>query len=242
MAKHPVLYSYRRCPYAMRARMAIVYAGIQVEQREIVFWDKPEQMLTASPKGTVPVLVLSNGRVIDESRDIMQWALSQANNQAWLFDNNSDYLQQMNQWIDQCDNDFKVHLDHYKYADRHPEFSQQTYRQSGCEFLSLLEQQLSVNAENFALESYALIENQLSMADIALFPFVRQFAHVDKDWFQKAEYPFLQKWLEQNIESKWFKAVMKNRPVWQAEHQSLWVDEPQLTTRDQFLLKASENL
>lgn len=247
MEKHPVLYSYRRCPYAMRARMAIAFSGVQVEQREIVFWDKPEQMLLASPKGTVPVLILPSGTVIDESRDIMLWALSQNKeaNQAWLFNDDLEKQAQLNAWIDVCDNEFKTHLDHYKYADRFPEFSQDDYRELGCEFLNKIEQQLKINDETVLEDSegseLALIDNKLSMADIALFPFVRQFVNVDKAWFAQSEYTLVRRWLEQNLALHCFEAIMKNRPVWNATHKPLWVDEPDIFFKNQFIVKAEQN-
>jgi glutathione S-transferase len=141
MSNHPVLYSYRRCPYAMRARVGLYLSGIQVEQREIVFWDKPEQMLQASPKGTVPVLVLPDGKVIDESRDIIFWALeNRANHNLELAP--SHLLDDINRWIDLNDNDFKEWLDKYKYADRFPEQSQEYYRCQALPFLNRIEESL----------------------------------------------------------------------------------------------------
>ena len=242
MQIHPVLYSYRRCPYAMRARMAIYLSGLQVEQREIVFWEKPPTMLEASPKGTVPVLVLPDGSVIDESRDIMLWALRHSQNTALY----ADYLRfekktqykKLNEWIDCCDDEFKTHLDHYKYSDRFPEFSQEDYRERGCEFLQRLEQQLSLSSSLNVSECAFLLGDKMSLADIALFPFIRQFVNVDKVWFVKANYPYLKAWLSYFIESTLFKGVMKNRPVWQEGDNPLWVDEPSMITKDEFVKKA----
>jgi len=250
MENHPVLYSYRRCPYAMRARMAIAYSGVQVEQREIVFWDKPEHMLAVSPKGTVPVLVLPDGTIIDESRDIMVWALNQISVDSesdhtpqggiktWLFEDEA-LNQQIADWIDECDDVFKTHLDHYKYADRFPEHSKEYYRDLGCEFLNKVEQTLSTRPGEFETsKQIGLIANQVSMADIAVFPFIRQFVNVDKIWFSDADYPFLTSWLEHKLELSWFNDVMKNRPVWVPGHNPLWVIEPGLQTKDQFRHKA----
>ncbi len=221
---YPILYSYRRCPYAMRARLAIYFSGVKVEQREIVFWDKPELMLQASPKGTVPVLVLPSGEVVDESWDIMQWALRE-----------SDLLpagqkDQINHWLQQNDFEFKGHLDAYKYPDDFPEVEQSQARQSGEKFLLKLENQLQ--------SSTYLLGEELSIVDLAIFPFIRQFAHVDKIWWQSANYPALKTWLNKHLESDYFKAVMKNRPVWQEGHQPLFVNEPDLQTKDQFRKKA----
>lgn len=220
----PVLYSYRRCPYAMRARLAIYFSGKVVEQREIVFWNKPEAMLQASPKGTVPVLILSDGQVIDESWEIMQWALQ-----------DSDLLpagdfSEIENWIQQNDVEFKTHLDAYKYPEQCLEIPVEQSRKQGEKFLQRLEAQLQT--------SVYVLSNQLSVADLAIFPFIRQFAHVDKTWWQSAPYPHLQKWLAQHLQSEYFQAVMKNRPVWQIGHQPLWVNEPELQTKDQFRKKA----
>ncbi|WP_206199096.1 glutathione S-transferase [Thiomicrorhabdus indica] len=227
---YPILYSYRRCPYAMRSRLAIYFSGVKVEQREIVFWDKPEPMLQASPKGTVPVLVLPEsenlpaGKVIDESWEIMQWALRE-----------SDLLpagqkDQINHWLQQNDFEFKGHLDAYKYPDDFPEIENKQARQKGEVFLQKLE--LALQSSSY------LLGEELSVVDLAIFPFIRQFAHVDKIWWQSANYPALKTWLNKHLESDYFKAVMKNRPVWQKGHSALLVHEPELQTKDQFRKKA----
>ena len=234
MKNHPVLYSYRRCPYAMRARMAIYLSGIQVEQREIVFWEKPEPMLLASPKGTVPVLILPDGKVIDESRDIMFWAFENASKtqQAcldWL-PYNEEQHRQMNHWINQNDTGFKDWLDKYKYADRFPEQAQNVYRKAGEVFLQAIETALT--------NQPYLLGGVLSIADIAVFPFVRQFVNVDKVWFAEVEYPQLKLWLDGFLASEFFIEVMKNRLVWEPHHKALWVNEPDLKNRNQFRDKA----
>jgi len=231
MHHHPVLYSYRRCPYAMRARMGIYMAGLQVEQREIVFWDKPQPMLEASPKATVPVLILPEGEVIDESLDILFWAVNQTEQAcSGLIPQDERVIDKMQTWIERNDNEFKNWLDKYKYADRFPGQSQSDYRQHGERFLETIESSLS--------QHIFLLGDNLSLADIALFPFVRQFVNVDKVWFEQACYPHLKNWLASLLESDAFKAVMKNRPVWQEGHQPLWVNEPALQTRNQFTAKA----
>ena len=219
---HPILYSYRRCPYAMRARLSIYFSQIQVEQREIVFWDKPEPMLAASPKGTVPVLILPDGTVIDESWDIMCWALAEHRL------NPVESAASIEQWVTRNDNEFKVYLDAYKYPES--EHAQQQAREQGEVFLQQLESVLST-------QPY-LLGASLSIVDLALFPFIRQFANVDKAWFAQANYPALRRWLQTHLESEYFQAVMKKRPVWQASHQALWVNEPAFKTRDQFVAKA----
>ncbi|WP_019557051.1 glutathione S-transferase [Thiomicrorhabdus arctica] len=236
MVNFPILYSYRRCPYAMRARMAIMASGVQVEQREIVFWDKPVEMLAASPKGTVPVLILPDGQVIDESCDIMLWALSQSDKLNWLPSEKEKAFAEMTSLIDLCDNEFKTHLDHYKYAERFPDELPETYRLRGEDFLQTLEELL---AHSFSVSKLlALNAKNISMTDIALFPFVRQFAHVDKHWFEQSIYRYLKRWLEQHLDAEYFTSIMKNRPVWRISHAPLWVSESSLTTRDQFLAKA----
>ena len=161
----PVLYSFRRCPYAIRARMALLYSSINVELREVLLRDKPPSMLAASAKGTVPVLLLPDGRVLDQSRDIMLWALDSSDPQQWY---NEALAEPINRLIDHNDNQFKTHLDHYKYWDRYPAESQQFYRSQAEEFLMELESLLSSR-------DY-LLADRITLADIALFPFIRQFA------------------------------------------------------------------
>lgn len=194
----PILYSYRRCPYAMRARMALRYAGISVETREVVLGDKPRHMLAASPKGTVPVLVLPDGKVIDESLDIMAWALAQQDPDGWLTDNR--LFQEL---ITENDGSFKRALDQYKYATRFPEQSAEVYRQQGERFLARLEALLSEHAY--------LLSEKLTQADVAIFPFIRQFSMVDRDWFAEAPYPHLRQWLAGLLASELFNAVMQKQ-------------------------------
>lgn len=200
----PVLYSFRRCPYAMRARMALLYSSINLELREVLLKDKPSSMLAISAKGTVPVLLLPDSQVLDQSRDIMHWALAIDDPQQWL---NEELLDSINRLIDYNDNQFKTHLDQYKYWERYPAESQEFYRAQGEVFLALLEEYLD-------RQSY-LLADRISMADIALFPFIRQFAFVDKNWFDQAPYPKLQIWLQGFLESPLFLATMKKLPPWQ---------------------------
>jgi len=199
--KLPILYTFRRCPYAMRARMAIVYADIDVEQREIALKDKPQAMLNASPKGTVPVLILANGKVIDESLNIMCWALKQRDHKGWLA-----HQQQALALIQSNDHQFKACLDKYKYAGRFPEQSQTFYRQQGEVFLQALEELLAQHT--------FLLTDQPTLADFAIFPFIRQFAFVDKAWFDQSPYPKLQAWLEYHLQNNLFKKIMVKHPIW----------------------------
>ncbi len=188
----------------MRARLAMTYAGIKVEQREILLKDKPQAMLDASPKGTVPVLVFENGQVIDESLDIMLWALEQHDPNDWL-----SHQEQAIPLIDINDNAFKPWLDKYKYADRFPEHSKAYYRKQGETFLQTLET---------LLEQHTFLHvNQPSLTDYAIFPFIRQFSFVDLVWFEQAPYPKLQVWLNKHLQSNLFEKVMVKHPVWMQE-------------------------
>ncbi|MEI8117757.1 MAG: glutathione S-transferase [Methylophilaceae bacterium] len=201
----PVLYSYRRCPYAMRARMALKYAGIAVDVHEIKLSAKPSELLAVSPKGTVPVLVLqdqttSKQQVLEQSLDIMHWALQQQDVDGWL----TADKQLAQQLIAENDTSFKQALDKYKYAIRFPEQSLSTYRAEAEVFLHKLERQLS--------QSTFLLSDQLSLADIAIFPFVRQFSGVDIYWFEDAAYPKVRAWLNTLVTSALFVSVMQKLP------------------------------
>ncbi|MCV6611545.1 MAG: glutathione S-transferase [Amphritea sp.] len=204
----PILYSFRRCPYAMRARLAIAGSGIAVELREIVLRDKSAAMLDVSPKGTVPVLVLPDCQVIDESLDIIYWALGQSDPDNWLLTDTPEQATQAGQLIETIDQQFKPNLDRYKYFDRFPEHSQAHYRAACEEVLELFESLLET-------QRY-LTGDQCSVADIATFPFIRQFAHVDREWFFAADYPCLQAWVTGFIESPLFTSIMKKYTPWQA--------------------------
>lgn len=195
----PTLYSFRRCPYAMRARMAVHYSGCEVRIHEVSLKAKPLEMLEHSPKGTVPVLVLEE-RVIEQSLDIMHWALAQNDPENWLMINDGDARREIQALIEENDHVFKVHLDRYKYFVRHPEHSQQQYRQLGEVFLQKLENRLQ--------QRDFLVSRHLTLADIALAPFIRQFSAVDPEWFASSPYPKLHDWLQGFVESALFKAVM----------------------------------
>ena len=182
--------------------MAIKASGIDVELREVVLAEKPDELLHISPKGTVPVLILSDGQVIDESVDIMQWALQKNDPQHYL----SADIKEINDLIGINDNDFKQYLDYYKYADRFPEHSFEYYREQCEGFLQQLENRLS--------NSLYLLTNVPSMADIAIFPFIRQFVFVDKVWFDGSEYKKLNIWLTKMLESEIFIKVMDKYPQW----------------------------
>lgn len=202
----PILYSFRRCPYAMRTRAALIASGIGVELREVELRNKPAAMLAASPKGSVPVLVLPDGKVIDESWDIMLWALRQHDPHQWL-GKDECHAQATLPWLTENDTTFKYNLDHYKYPERFPGQPQATYRSAGEQFLQRLEQRLSATP--------FLLGETFTLADAALLPFVRQFAAVDNDWFATAPYPAVRAWLKPFTSSELFALVMQKFPVWQ---------------------------
>jgi glutathione S-transferase len=194
------LYSFRRCPYAMRARMALRYSGVPVNIVEVSLKAKPAEMLALSSKGTVPVLS-ADGRVIDESLAIMQWALAQNDPQDWLLKDDPAGQAHIADLIESNDQTFKVHLNRYKYAERYPEQPMEFYRAEGEVFLRQLEELLE--GRDYLQAAHP------SLADIALMPFVRQFAHVDREWFAQTPYVRLQDWLQRFLESDLFTGVMQ---------------------------------
>ena len=189
----PVLYSFRRCPYAMRARMSIVREGYEVELREVVLRDRPEHMMEISPKGTVPVLLLPDGTVIEESLEIMQHVLN------WELSQEEAY------WVKRNDEEFKVHLDRYKYPNRYDDVDEMEHRTLASAYLSDLDTRLS--------ESPAFT----SQLNDALFPFVRQFANHDRDWFDVQPWTNVHAWLAEHLDSDEFKRCMKKEKQWIAD-------------------------
>lgn len=196
----PVLYSFRRCPYAMRARIALMLTGQRVRLRELILRDKPEEMLEASPKGTVPVLILPDGTVIDESLAVMEWASSQSPDEL------ASLTDEMRALIAGNDGSFKHHLDRYKYATRYEDADEEEHRVAGAQFLSGLNERLSAGGQLFGSEP--------GFADYAIFPFVRQFRIPDKEWFDAQDWPALHVWLGGHMESDLFASVMKKYPLW----------------------------
>ena len=197
--KLPLLYSFRRCPYAMRARMAVFKANISVNLQEVSLKDKPQAMLEASSKGTVPVLCLDD-HVIDESLDIMKWALSINDPDQWLSAYTEAQADEAWQLVNCNDNEFKHWLDKYKYSSRFPEYEESYYRDQCDSFLAILETKLSRQAFLFG--------NSITFADIAIFPFVRQFSMVDQKWFEQCHYPALRIWLNSLLDLPLFKHIM----------------------------------
>lgn len=192
----PLLYSFRRCPYAIRARMALHISGISFERVEVDLKNKPPALLAVSPKATVPVLVLPNGQVIDESLDIMRYALSRNDPEHWL---PPDSLQaESDALIARNDTQFKPLLDRYKYHTRHTEYTQAEHRANGEIILQDLETRLQ--------KQPFIVDTLCRMADIALFPFVRQWAGVEKNALDA--FPMLAAWLSRHQSSSTFNAVM----------------------------------
>lgn len=197
MLLQPLLYSFRRCPYAIRARLAIAVSKVSVNVREVDLKAKPEHLLLLSPKGTVPVLELADGGVIDESLDIMLWAFQQHDPLGML----PDFSNEARALIERNDNEFKYALDRYKYPERYPEFSMPHYRMQAEIFLRELNTRLD--------ESTFLFGNKAGIADLALLPFVRQFARVDNAWFEVSPYASLRRWLNTWLASDAFIRVMQ---------------------------------
>ena len=181
----PILYSFRRCPYAMRARMAIIRTGFQVEHREVILRDRPQHMLDISPKGTVPVMLLDDGTVIEESIEIMEYV------QSW------NLSSEERGWMERNDDEFKFHLDRYKYPNRYDDVDKIEHRSAASNFIKDLDSNIP--------------EGNLSDA---IFPFIRQFANHDRDWFDSQEWNNVHEWLEANLSSKEFKTCMEKYPQW----------------------------
>lgn len=201
MTALPILFSFRRCPYAMRARMALAASGVQVELREVVLRDKPPEMLEASPKGTVPVLLLPDGRVLEESLDIMRWALAQSDSLGWLTHDDQNL-------VSATDGPFKQALDHYKYPHRYGLTDGTAHRDSALAYLGDLNDLLSA--------TLYLGGARPAFTDIAIFPFVRQFAATNELWFAALPLPALQRWLSALVSTDLFALIMTRYPQWKA--------------------------
>jgi glutathione S-transferase len=196
----PLLYTFRRCPYAIRARLAILVSGVDVEFVEVSLRNKPQALLICSPKGTVPVLQLEDGTVLEQSLDIMCWALHRNDPQNWL-QGRSELSIDAQTLIAANDGPFKYYLDRYKYADRYPQQTRDEYRAMGERFLAQLNERLTGQAH--------LTGELISLADMAIAPFIRQFAAVDNDWFYASPHSRLIDWLTKIIQSPLFIAVMR---------------------------------
>lgn len=205
MTTLPILYSFRRCPYAMRARLALAVSGQTCELREIDLKARPLELLSASPKGTVPVLVLPDGEVLDESLAIMEWTLGNHDPEGWL-PTDEETWRVTRAWIAANDGDFKLHLDRYKYASRKPGGVAEEHRDQAAVWLQSLEARLVAQP--------CLAGAGPGLADMALAPFVRQFAFTDRDWFDQQPWPHLLAWLGDFLASARFARIMHKHAVW----------------------------
>ena len=207
---HPILYSFRRCPYAIRARMVLSYMEVSVELREVLLNERPQSLYKISSKGTVPVLLLKDGKVLDESLDIMRWAIKQGEQKLY-----EDKLNEQNQLIKYNDTKFKYWLDKYKYHVRYLEHSREYYQRKCSKTLAEYDMRLRENAY--------LMGDRIGLADIAIFPFIRQCANVDQNWFNN-KYPNLNRWLEIWKQSRLFKSVMMKYNQWKLGDELLIVN------------------
>ncbi|MGL4996022.1 MAG: glutathione S-transferase N-terminal domain-containing protein [Deefgea sp.] len=203
----PILYSFRRCPYAMRARLALWQSGVSVELREVVLRNKPAELLAISPKGTVPVLQLPDGTIIEQSLEIMHWALAQSDPNDW---HPTELANQQNDLIARHDIEFKPLLDAYKYPERHVELSPVEHQ---AKAMYWLEANINIRLEQYTY----VIDDKMRLADAAIGPFIRQLAAVDHAWFKCNAPQGLQVWLTQFNESDLLASVMEKYPPWQSD-------------------------
>ena len=201
MTTRPILYSFRRCPYAMRARLALLASGTICEIREVKLSAKPDALIAVSPKATVPVLALPDGSVIDESLDIMRWALNRDDPEQWLARADETL-------IEANDGAFKYHLDRYKYPHRH-QSDPVEHRAAGLIILDSLERILASGPY--------LGGSERGLTDVALFPFVRQFAETDRAWFDVQTLPRVQHWLGDHLGWTLFERAMVRLEPWRAD-------------------------
>ena len=201
MSKIPVLYSFRRCPYAMRARMALLVSQTPVKLREVILRDKPREMIDASPKATVPVLVLDDGEVIDESLNIMHWALGRNDPRNWL-----EAKELVTAIVAEADTDFKENLDRYKYPTRYDGADPLAHRAKGLLFLQKLDGLIASHGQ--------ILGSKPGFADYAIFPFVRQFANNDRIWFDAQSLPAVHIWLQGHLSSDIFAKAMHKYHQW----------------------------
>ncbi|OYY91361.1 MAG: glutathione S-transferase [Sphingomonas sp. 28-66-16] len=213
MIEPPILYSFRRCPYAIRARMALLISEVPFNLREVRLRDKPADLIAVSPKATVPVLVLATGEVIDESLDIMRWALRRHDPEGWLAGDDRGL-------IETFDGAFKHHLDRYKYPDRFGPPAPD-HRDACLDLLLLLENRLALSTN--------LCGARRALTDIAIMPFVRQFAGVDPGWFGQQPLPRLQAWLSDHRESPLFYRAMLRPEPWSPAASAFSCDRPSST-------------
>ena len=206
----PILYSFRRCPYAMRARMAIHASGQKCELREVLLRDKPPSMIEYSLKGTVPVLILQDGNVIDESLDVIDWALNLNDPDNWQRSKDNEKTKEL---IKINDGEFKHHLDRYKYSKRYDNEDPEFHRKKCLKFIELINNELN--------NSEYIFDDNISYADIVLLPFIRQFRIADMEWFDSLPYDNLKKWLSSFLDSSLLHSIMKKYDLWKEGDKSI---------------------
>ena len=206
----PILYSFRRCPYAMRARMAIHISGQKCELREVLLRDKPPSMLDYSAKGTVPVLILQDGKVIDESLDVIDWALNINDPDDWQRSKDKEKTKEL---IKINDGEFKYHLDRYKYSKRYDNEDPEFHRKKCLKFIESINNELN--------NSKYIFDDNISYADIVLLPFIRQFRIADIEWFDSLPYDNLKKWLSSFLGSSLLNSIMKKYDLWKEGDKSI---------------------
>ena len=206
----PILYSFRRCPYAMRARMAIHISGQKCELREVLLRDKPPSMIEYSAKGTVPVLILQDGKVIDESLDVIDWALNLNDPDDWQRSKDTKKTKEL---IKINDVEFKYHLDRYKYSKRYDNEDPEFHRKKCLKFIESVNNELN--------NSKYIFDDNISYADIVLLPFIRQFRIADIEWFDSLPYDNLKKWLSSFLNSSLLNSIMKKYDLWKEGDKSI---------------------
>ena len=199
----PILYSFRRCPYAMRARMAIHISSQKCEIREVLLRDKPPSMLEYSSKGTVPVLVLQSGEVIDESLDVIDWALNLNDPDNWQRSKDNEKTKEL---IKINDGEFKHHLDRYKYSKRYDNEDPEFHRKKCLSFIEKVSSELQ--------NSKYIFDDEISYIDISLLPFIRQFRIADNEWFDELPYENVKSWLSNFLNSELLKSIMYKYDLW----------------------------
>ena len=206
----PILYSFRRCPYAMRARMAIHISGQKCELREVLLRDKPPSMLQYSAKGTVPVLILQDGKVIDESLDVIDWALNLNDPDDWKRSKDTKKTKEL---IKINDGEFKYHLDRYKYSKRYDNEDPEFHRKKCLKFIESVNNELN--------NSKYIFDDNISYADIVVLPFIRQFRIADIEWFDSLPYDNLKRWLSSFLGSSLLNSIMKKYDLWKEGDKSI---------------------
>ena len=213
--KYPILYSFRRCPYAMRARLAIKASGIIVEIREVELKNKPKEFLGISPKATVPIVCISSKQIIEESLDIMEWALK-INDPLKLLKYEKLNRIEIHNILNKLENEFKQNLDRYKYSSRFDQPNPELSRDKNLKILN--------EFNNLLQNNKGICSSHLSLLDYAVFPFIRQFRNVNSVWFDSLELKFLQTWLYELIDSDEFSSIMKKYEIWNPNQKPIYTN------------------